>query len=119
MREVIGLASSAPVTGPMSRWSTGDGNDLATFDQIVAAYEVGSHSVVVETLDGREIRITAWRDLSTHQYVSAYERRTKIKNGMQDLYIWANSPAYQTCSADDLEECLEAAMLEVDRARLF
>jgi hypothetical protein len=113
------MESSLPVTGPMSRWSLGDGNELAAFEKIVAAFEVGSNSLVVETCDGREIRITACRDLSTHQYVSAYERRTKIKSGMQELHVWAHSPAYRQCTADEIEECLEAALIEVDRARLF
>jgi len=113
------MGSSAAVEGPLSRWSHGDGNDLAAFDKIVAAFEVGANSVVVETCDGREIRITAWRDLNTHRYVSAYERRTKIKSGMQDVQVWAQSPAYKQCIADDAESCLEAALLEVDRARLF
>jgi len=101
----------------MSRWSHGDGNELAAFDKIVAAFE--SNSVVVETCDGREIRITAWRDLSTHQYVSSYERRTKVKSGMQEVHVWAHSPAYRQCISDDIETCLEEALIEVDRARLF
>ena len=113
------MGSSAALQGPLSSWSHGDGNDLAAFEKIIAAFEVGANSVVVETCDGREIRITAWRDLNTHQYVSAYERRTKIKSGMQDVQVWAHSPAYKQCTADEASSCLEAALIEVDRARLF
>ena len=109
----------SPAVGALSRWSLGDGNDLAGFATIQAAYEVGSHSVVVETSDGREVRITAYRDLSTHQCVSKYERRSTIKSGLNEFHVWASTPAYVRCTADSIDACLEAAMLEVDKARLY
>lgn len=111
------MGSSA--TGVLSGWSLGDGNDLASFATIVAAYESGSNSIVVETSDSREIRITAYRDLSTHEYVSVYERRSTIKSGMKEFRVWAATPAYQQCKADSIDGCLEAAMLEVDKIRLY
>ena len=110
---------AAPETGVLARWSVGDGNDLAGFATIVGAYEAGSNSVVVETSDGREIRITAYRDLSTHEYVSIYERRSTIKSGMKEFRVWASTPAYPPCRADSRDACLEAAMLQIDKARLY
>jgi hypothetical protein len=109
----------SPASGVLSRWSVGDGNDLAQFASIVAAHEVGSNSIVVETSDSREIRITAWRDLSTHRYVSVYERHSTIKSGMKEFRVWAATPAYAQCTADSIDECLESAMLEVDKIRLY
>jgi len=109
----------SPATGVLSRWSVGDGNDLAGFATIVAAYEVGSHSVVLETTDSREIRITAYRDLSSHEYVSVYERRSTIKSGTKEFRVWAATPAYPQCRAESVDDCLEAAMLEVDKVRLY
>ena len=106
-------------TGVLSRWSLGDGNDLAGFATIVAAFEVGSNSIVVETSDGREIRITAYRDLSSHEYVSVYERRSTIKSGTKEFRVWAATPAYPQCRAESVDDCLEAAMLEVDKVRLY
>ena len=110
---------ASPETGVLSRWSVGDGNDLAAFATICAAYEVGSNSIALETTDGREIRITAYRDLSTHQYISFYERRSTIKSGTKEFRVWAATPAYPHCTADSIDACLEAAMHEVDKLRLY
>jgi len=33
--------------------------------------------------------------------------------------VWAQTPAYQACTADDLEACLEAAVLEVNRVHVY
>jgi hypothetical protein len=106
-------------SGVLSRWSVGDGNDLAAFATICAVYEVGSNSIALETTDGREIRITAYRDLSTHQYISYYERRSTIKSGTKEFRVWATTPAYPHCTADSIDACLEAAMHEVDKLRLY
>jgi hypothetical protein len=47
--------------------------------------------------------------------VAEFEKRTAIKSGGQQLRVWAHTPAYAKCVADDLVTCLEAAILEVDR----
>jgi hypothetical protein len=100
-------------------WSYGDGNDLAVFDRIVGAYQVGDNCVVAETNDGREIRVTAWLDLSTHEYVTEYERRGVIRSGGAEYQVWAHTPAYQRCTAADVESCLQEGLLEVDRTNIY
>jgi hypothetical protein len=96
-----------------------DWEELSGLDRIVAAYEVSDRAIVVETSDGREIRIAAWRDLGTGQYVSDYERRSVIRYGGKEFRVWAHTPAYRRCTADDVASCLEAAVLEVDRINLY
>ena len=113
------MRSSPVSSGPLANWSYGDGHDLAVFDRIVAAYEVGENSVVVETHEGREIRITAWRDVNTHEYVAQYERRSVVNTGGKELLIWVHTPAYRRCTAADIEGCLEAALFEVDRVHVY
>jgi hypothetical protein len=88
-------------------------------DRIVRAHEVSDRSIVVETIDGRELRITAWRDLGSGQYVSDYERRSVIKSGGKEFRVWAHTPAYKRRIADDVASCLEAAVLEVDRINVY
>jgi hypothetical protein len=39
-----------------------DWQELSGLERIASAYAIGDQSVVVETTDGREIRITAWHD---------------------------------------------------------
>ena len=82
-------------------------------------YAIGDHSVVLETTDGREIRITAWYDRARDRYVSEYERRSVVKSGGHDLRVWAQTPAYKQCTADDAASCLEAAVFEVDRINIY
>jgi hypothetical protein len=93
--------------------------DFTQFGGLVAAYEVNPQCVVVETTEGREIRITVRRDLMTGRYVSDYERRSLVTSDGNSYQVWAHTPAYQTCRADDLEACLEAALLEVNRVHVY
>ena len=96
-----------------------DWEELSGLDRIVRAYAIGDHSVVLETTDGREIRITAWHDRAAGRYVSEYERRGVIRSGGQELRVWTQTPAYRRCTADDATSCLEAAVLQVDRVNIY
>jgi len=95
------------------------GLDFARLDGIVAAYEISPQCVVVETVEGREIRITARRDLTTGEYVSDYERRGSLDTNGNTYQVWAKTPAYEICIADDLEACIEAAVVEVNRVHVY
>jgi hypothetical protein len=86
-----------------------DREELSGLDRIVRAHEVSDRSIVVETIDRRELRITAWRDLGSGLYVSDYERRSVIKSGGKEFRVWAHTPAYKRRIADDVASCLEAA----------
>jgi len=96
-----------------------DWEELSGLERIAAAYAIGDHSVVLDTTDGREIRITAWYDRAQGKYVAEYERRSVVKSGSHDFRVWAQTPAYKRCTADDAASCLEAAALEVDRVNVF
>src|SRR5438552_1224585 len=69
------MSSSLSVSEPLSGSSTLDWDELAGLDRIVTAYAIGDHSVVLETTEGREIRITAWHDRAAGEYVSECDRR--------------------------------------------
>ena len=60
-----------------------DLTDLSGLDKIVAVYGVGDDCIVVRTADARDIRITAWRNLATGEYVADFERRSTIKSGIE------------------------------------
>src|SRR5437773_10585504 len=113
------MSSSLSASEPLSGSSTLDWDELAGLDRIVTAYAIGDHSVVLETTDGREIRITAWHDRAAGKYVSEYERRRTIVSAGHELRVWAHTPAYPRCRADDAASCLEAAALEVDRVKVY
>jgi hypothetical protein len=113
------VSSSLSVGEPLASSSALDWEELSGLERIARAYAIGDHSVVLETTDGREIRITAWYDRARDQYVSEYERRSVVKSGGHDLRVWAQTPAYKRCTANDAASCLEAAALEVDRINIY
>jgi hypothetical protein len=96
-----------------------DLTDLSGLDKIVAAYKVGADCVIVHTVDARDIRITAWRNLATGEYVADFERRSTFKSGSKEMQVWAQTRAYARCTGEDRQSCLEAAVLEVDRVHLY
>jgi hypothetical protein len=112
------MSSPFPPSGLLTRESYVDWDDLSGLDKIVAIYQVGDSCVVVETSEGREIRITAWLDRRTGRYVADFERRGPMP-GSGQLKVWAHTPAYPRCVADDLLGCLEAAILAVDRVPVY
>jgi hypothetical protein len=113
------MSSTAPSAEHAARHDYVDWEDVSGLDKIVAVYEVGDRSIVVETRDNREIRITAWRDLGTGRYVADYERRSVVKSGNKEVRVWAQTRAYQQCTGDDVASCLEAAVFAVDRTNVF
>ena len=113
------MSSSLSVREPFTGLSALDWDELSGLERIVRAYAIGEHSVVLETTDGREIRITAWHDRAAGRYVSEYERRGVVRTGGHELRVWAETPAYKRVTADDAASCLEAAALEVDRVHVY
>ena len=113
------MSSSLSANQALDRPSAIDWDELSGLERIATAYAVGDHTVVLETTDGREIRITAWHDRAAGKYVTEYERRSVVKSGGHDFRVWAQTPAYKRCTADDAASCLEAAVLEVDRIKIY
>jgi hypothetical protein len=111
-------ASEFGVESPVGM-SALDWEELSALDRVEAVYEIGDHAVVLWTTDGREIRITAWHDRARDEYVADYEKRTVVESGHREVRVWAQTPAYQRCTADDAASCLEAAVLEVDRTNVY
>jgi hypothetical protein len=109
-----GFGAESPVGTVALDW-----DELSALDRVEAAYAVGDHAVVLETSDGREIRITAWHNRARDEYVAEYEKRTVVKSGNREVRVWAQTPAYKRCTADDAAGCLEAAVLEVDRTNVY
>jgi len=105
--------------GGAARVATVDWSDQAGLDQVVKILALGDNVVVVELSDGREIRISAWLDLSTGKYVSEFERRCPFSTSGRTLHVWSKTPAYKPLIADSAAACLEASVLEVDHLRVF
>jgi hypothetical protein len=96
-----------------------DWADLSGLDRVVAVYGIGDNVLVVETSDGREVRITARRDLRTGRFNADFERRGTVRSGGQEFSVWAHTSAYGHCEGDGLQACLEEAVLQVDRLHLY
>jgi hypothetical protein len=113
------MSSLAPPSDLLAQGSYIDGDELSGLERIRTIYEVGENSVVVETSEGREIRINVWLDRAAGQYVADFERRATITSGQQQLRVWAHTPAYARCVGDDVLGCLHAAIVAVDRVPVF
>jgi hypothetical protein len=113
------MSSPAPSSDLGARESYVDWDELASLDQVATIYQVGANTVVLETNDSREIRITAWFDLRSGQYVADFERRCTATSGGQQVRVWAQTTAYERCVSEDLVGCLEAAILAVDRLHVY
>ncbi len=113
------MSSPVPPTELLPYETSVDWDDLSGLDKIVAIYQIGANTVVVETSEGREVRITGWFDRRTGRYVADFERRSTLTSGGQKFRVWAHTPAYARCVADDLVGCLEAAILAVDRVPVY
>ena len=109
------LTSFDPRSEVGTQQSFVDWDELSGLDRIVAIRQAGPNLLLVETRDNREVRITAWFERHTGRYVAEFDKLTTISSGGQQLKVWAHTPAYSKCVADDLVSCLEAAILEVDR----
>ena len=96
-----------------------DWDELSGLDRVASIRQAGTNVVLVETRDSREVKITAWFDRHAGRYVADFERRMKITTGGQQVKVWAQTPAYARCEADDLIGCLEAAILEVDQLAVY
>jgi hypothetical protein len=110
---------STPWSDVVTRESYVDWDELSGLDKIDVIYQVGANTVVVETSEGREVKITAWFDRRTGEYVADFEKRCTMGSGGQQLRVWAHTPAYARCASDDLVGCLEAAILSVDRLSVY
>ena len=113
------MSSPAPRSDLLARESYVDWDDLSGLDKIAAIFQVGTNTIVVETTEGREIKITGWFDRRTGQYVADFEKRCTVGSGGQKLRVWAHTPAYARCVAEDLVSCFEAAILAVDRVPVY
>ncbi len=97
------MSESPSASGSPGLSSAIDLEELSGLDRIASAYA----------------SITAWYDRARNRYVSEYERRSVVKSGGHDFRVWAQTPAYKPCTADDAASCLEAAVLEVDRVNIY
>src|SRR2546429_4433239 len=108
------MSESPSASGSPGLSSAIDLEELSGLDRIASAYAIGDHSVVVETTDGREIRVTAWYDRARNRYVSEYERRSVVKSGGPHFRVWAPTPASKPCPTDDAASCPGGRALRVD-----
>jgi len=110
---------SSGLSGTEVRSALVDWRELSGLDQVASIYALSESSIVLHMNDSRDIRITAWRNLSNGRYVADFERRSTIRSGGKEFNVWAQTPAYERVTADDLQSCLEAAVVAVDRIHVY
>ena len=113
------MSDMVPPAELLMRESFVDWDELSGLDKVVTIYQVGTNTVVVDTCDGREVKITAWFDRRKGEYVADFERRSTVTSAGKQLHVWAQTRAYPHCASDDLIGCLETAILAVDRIVVY
>ena len=113
------MSEMVPPNEILARESFVDWDELSGLDKVVTIYQVGANTVVVDTCDGREVKITAWFDRRKGEYVADFERRSNVSSGGKQLQVWAHTNAYPRSASDDLISCLESAILAVDRIIVY
>ncbi len=88
---------------------------LTGLDNIASLHQIGGNSVIVATYDGRQVRVTACRDGDTGGFSSTYEVARAEQWHGRDILVWEQAEGYPPRLGDTIEDCLEAALAEVDR----
>jgi len=88
--------------------------DLSGVRNLAGVHQIGGASVLVDTFDGRQVRVTASHDYETGRFVSTYEVARKQSWQGRDILVWENAPSYRPRRGAHVEDCLEAALAEVD-----
>jgi len=88
--------------------------DLSGLDRIASLHQIGGTSVIAETRDGRQIRVTAVRDDDTGAFSPVYEEARVHRWHDREILVWEQAPGYRCDAMASVEECLEAALAEID-----
>ena len=81
------MSSLDPRSDAVTHQSFVDWDELSGLDRVVAIRQAGPNILLVETKDGREVRITAWFERHTGRYVAEFDKLTTITNGGQKLRV--------------------------------
>jgi hypothetical protein len=93
--------------------------DLTDLSGLESVFQIGRDVLDVWTTEGREVRITAKRDLGTGQFHAEYERRTTVGNGANSCRVWAATSAHLPSVAVDAQTCLQGALEEVNKLHIY
>lgn len=76
----------------------------------------GPNTIVIYTVDGRHIKITAAQNIksgSATKYSAEYEEMKEVKIGDKTIEVWVNAH-YPWRDGDTVEECLLGALALID-----
>jgi hypothetical protein len=113
------LAAHAPRSNEGTPTGVVSPFDLDALDRIERVEQIGSQTVIARTTEGREVRITATRDLRAGKYRAEYEHRVTLNTGGKAYTVWALTPAHGRVVAADAKTCVEQALRDVNRLRLY
>jgi hypothetical protein len=103
-----------PAVAHSQKQSAGPTGAGARCETIASVLRVGGRSVVVQTVAGRQIRITAARDPDTGEFVSEYETMAVESPEGSGVRVWQWTDDYPLCTSTNVEDCLEAAVERVE-----
>jgi hypothetical protein len=87
---------------------------VSGLDRIASVHQIGGTSLIAKTRDGRQIRVTAVRDDETGAFTPVYEEARSHRWHDREILVWEEAPSYRREARRTVEECLEAALAEID-----
>ena len=114
------MSDMVPSNELLTHESFVDWDELSGLDKVVTIYQVGTNTVVVDTCDGREVKITAWFDRRKGRVRRRLRaplhrderRKDSCRSGRRRTPTRAPRPTISI-------GCLEAAILAVDRLHVY
>ncbi len=82
------------------------------YPEVAEIWGISSNSIVLNMVDGREVKITASHNIKSGaipQYYADYEERVEFEIGGKIYKVWAEA-TYPWQDGDTIEECLELAI---------
>ena len=88
------------------------GLDLSGLRTIVSLHQAGSRSLIVDTADGRRLRVSVSRSSDSGRFVAAYESLGAMSWNGKEIPVWRLTESYRA-SGVTIEECLEAGVAAI------
>jgi hypothetical protein len=94
--------------------ATGGRLDRSTLETIVHIEEVGNGDLVVDTVDGTRLRVSAIRHASSRRFLASYEALSVRSWQGRDLLVWEPTTSYRIATAFTVEDCLDSALAAIE-----
>jgi len=88
--------------------------DLTALENILHIEEAGTSGLIVDTADGRRLRVSANKEPGSGLFFASYETLGAFNRREREILAWQPTSSYGAAVANTVEECLEATLAEIE-----